>query len=272
MRATIPAPAARLLDFIADGESGGGYKVIYGHHEDDSGVPDITGLSLRQLLNYQGHWGALWGSSAAGRYQIMPDTLRSLIFSLQLSGEEIFDADMQDRLGYALLVRRGYGLYMPGALSVVAFGKALAQEWASLPVLADTQGAHGPIVRGQSYYAGDGLNKADVNPERFEAVLRAIRLDQLNSAPIPAPIQPAPIPAPVKPKGSFSLNLSLLTLIISHLNLLPYLQQDVTQETTILGSSADGTEKLAKTLVVLKNLIAQVEASMAGQQIPPAQQ
>lgn len=95
--------------------------------------------------------------------------------------------------------------------------------------------------------------------------------------PFPAPIPatpakpvPPPIPAP-QPKGLFPMNLSLLTLIISHLNLLSFLQQDVSQETAILSSSADGKTKLLQTLTVLKNLIAQVEASMAGQPIPPAQ-
>ncbi len=33
-------------------------------------------------------------------------------------------------------------------------------EWASLPVLADSQGDRQRIRRGQSYYAGDGLNRA----------------------------------------------------------------------------------------------------------------
>lgn len=65
------------------------------------------------------------------------------------------------------------------------------------------------------------------------------------------------------------MNLSLLTLILSHLNLLSYLQQDVSQEVSVLNSSADGAAKLQQSLVVLKNLIAQVEASIAGTPIPP---
>ncbi len=48
-------------------------------------------------------------------------------------------------------------------------------EWASLPVLTATKGAHRQVVRGQSYYAGDGLNKSLVKPERVEDVLRAVR-------------------------------------------------------------------------------------------------
>jgi hypothetical protein len=50
---------------------------------------------------------------------------------------------------------------------------------------------------------------------------------------------------------------------------LSYLQQDVSQEVSVLNSSADGSAKLQQSLVVLKNLIAQVEASIAGTPIPP---
>jgi hypothetical protein len=47
----------------------------------------------------------------------------------------------------------------------------LAREWASLPVQRDQRGATRLVKRGQSYYAGDGLNKASATPEE---VLRAV--------------------------------------------------------------------------------------------------
>src|SRR6185312_4179042 len=107
------------------------------------------------------------GSSAAGRYQFMRATLLGLRSELNLRGSQL----LQDRLGYHLLLRRGYDDFMAGKISRTEFGKRLAQEWASFPVLTVCKGAHRQLNRGQSYYAGDGLNKALVKPEKVEAVL-----------------------------------------------------------------------------------------------------
>ena len=74
------------------------------------------------------------------------------------------------------------------------FGKRLAQEWASFPVLAGTKGAKRTVARGQSYYAGDGLNKSLVTPEKVEAILRNVLAVACEpSLPdAPAVIKPAP--------------------------------------------------------------------------------
>lgn len=48
-------------------------------------------------------------------------------------------------------------------------------EWASFPVLTDARGKHRDVARGQSFYAGDGVNKALVSPERVEAVLDQVK-------------------------------------------------------------------------------------------------
>lgn len=76
---------------------------------------------------------------------------------------------------------------------MVAFAKGLAQEWASFPVLVDCRGAHRDIKRGQSFYAGDGLNKALVKPEKVEAVLQAVLAPAKPAqAQKPAPSVPEP--------------------------------------------------------------------------------
>ncbi|MFK3776570.1 hypothetical protein [Agrobacterium sp. NPDC089420] len=55
------------------------------------------------------------------------------------------------------------------------FGLNLAREWASFPVLSATKGEHRDVARGQSYYAGDRLNKSLVKPEQVEQRLRHVR-------------------------------------------------------------------------------------------------
>lgn len=173
MDATVPAGAALLLDFIAGFESAGRYDVIYGHHEKGLKTP-ITAMTLDELAAQQRVWGKQWGSSAAGRYQFMPPTLAGLRATLKLDGKTVFSPDLQDRLGYHLLKQRGYGKFKAGSLGLEAFARQLAMEWASLPVLVACQGAHRKIAAGETFYAGDRLNRALVPPETVKAMLQRV--------------------------------------------------------------------------------------------------
>ncbi len=174
MDKTVPAGAALLLDFIGGIEAPRGYDVIYGNNQDKLPKP-ITQMTIGELVDAQASFTKRFKSSASGRYQFMRDTLQDLSRELGLRGTQIFDANLQDRLGYHLLKRRGYDLFIAGKISRTEFGKRLAQEWASLPVLAATQGAHRQLKRGQSYYAGDALNKSLVTPAKVEAVLNKVK-------------------------------------------------------------------------------------------------
>jgi muramidase (phage lysozyme) len=171
MHPSIPPFARHLLDFIGDIEAPRGYDTIYGNNQAKLAKP-VTRMSIAEVIALQPSWTARFGSSATGRYQFMRATLQGLVTELRLTGAELLDRDMQDRLGFHLLKRRGYEQFVDGKINVVEFGKRLAQEWASLPVLADTRGAHREVKRGQSYYAGDGLNKSLVSPTRVEVALR----------------------------------------------------------------------------------------------------
>lgn len=174
MDKSVPAGAAMLLDFIGGIEAPKGYGTIYGNNQDKLPKP-LTSMTLAEVQASQSSWTRRFGSSATGRYQFMKATLEGLINELKLSTAQKLDADLQDRLGYHLLKRRGYDQFMAGKISATEFAKRLAQEWASLPVLAAGKGAHRNLVRGQSYYAGDGLNKSLVDPAKVEAVLGLVK-------------------------------------------------------------------------------------------------
>ncbi|ODN69892.1 hypothetical protein [Methylobrevis pamukkalensis] len=199
MDKTIPAAAAILLDFIGETETGeagrAGYDVIYAHQQGRLPKP-ITSMTIAEL---QGHQASGWPakSTASGRYQFMRATLAELRKELALRDSQIFDPDLQDRLGYHLLIRRGYRDFVGGRMSRTEFGARLAMEWASFPVLADRKGSNRQVARGQSYYAGDGLNKALVHPSAVEAVLD--RVLAAAAAPSPAPVQPPAAPPDVEP-------------------------------------------------------------------------
>jgi len=222
MDTTIPAGAARLLDFIRDTEVGtesrSGYDVIYGFNQGKLPKP-VTSMSIDEVLANQASWSSRFGSSATGGYQFMRATLGGLKDELKLLGRQILDANLQDRLGFHLLKRRGYERFVSGQIDRTEFGRRLSQEWASFPVLAPVRGAHASLTRGQSYYAGDALNKALVSPETVEKVLDEV-LDlaratagapiarpepegYLPSAPVPTPT-PAPVAKPGFDIGRFS--------------------------------------------------------------------
>lgn len=189
MDRTVPAPAAILLDFIGDIEAPRGYDTIYGNNQTKLATP-ITKMTIGELIDAQASFTKRFKSSASGRYQFMRATLQDLSKELGLRGTQFFDADLQDRLAFHLLKRRGYEDFMSGKISRGEFGKRLSQEWASFPVLAATQGAHRKLVRGQSYYAGDELNKALVTPAKVEAVLNKVKAAGNIVSPSLPPVQP----------------------------------------------------------------------------------
>ena len=205
MDKTVPAGAAILLDFIRKTEVGrtdrASYDVIYGQNQHQL-KKQITAMTIGELVDEQASFTKRFKSSASGGYQFMRKTLQDLARELRLSGKQMFDPDLQDRLGYHLLKRRGYEEFMAGKITMTEFSKRLAMEWASFPVLAATKGAHGQLKRGQSYYDGDALNKALVTADAIEAVLRKAKAAG-NDLPVLAPEKPETErlpPEPEKPK------------------------------------------------------------------------
>ena len=192
MDKTVPAGAAMLLDFIGDLEAPQGYGTIYADKQGRLPKP-LTSMTLGEVIDAQKAWSKSHGSSAAGRYQFLRATLIDLSKELGLRDSQRFDADLQDRLGFHLLKRRSYEAFMAGKIDRTEFGKRLAQEWASLPVLAATRGQKRELKRGQTFYGGDGLNKVLVAPECVEAML-----DKVKQARAAAPERDAP--APARPK------------------------------------------------------------------------
>ncbi|WP_412033217.1 hypothetical protein ACLIR7_09090 [Nitratireductor aquimarinus] len=207
MDRTVPAGAALLLAFVYETETSRRppecYEVIYAHRQDRLPKP-LTRMTVDEVISAQRTWSRHHGSSAAGAPQFIRKTLIGLKEELGLRGSQVFDANLQDRLAYHLLIRRGYHQFVNGEISRTEFGRRLSGEWASFPVLADTRGAHRHVQRGQSYYAGDSLNKALVSPEKVEAVLDKVYDLAITKAPASEPRpQPEVKPEPVAKSKRF---------------------------------------------------------------------
>lgn len=195
----IPAPARQLLDFIGSKEAPRGYDTVYANKMAQMPRP-ITAMTVDAVIADGPRRTKAFGSSACGRYQFMTATLQGLRRETPTIGARRLTSDLQDDLGLRLLRRRGIDGFLVGALSVTEFGLRLAQEWASFPVLRATKGQHRQVYRGQSYYAGDGLNKALVSADEVERFLNILRAEPtLTVADPPVIIAPRAeiVPAPV---------------------------------------------------------------------------
>lgn len=166
--------ATRLLSFIASHESDGNYNAHFGR-AGNTNNPKFTSMLLKSVLDWQTRFVNDNGSpsSAVGRYQIIHNTMRGLIEALALDVDQVrFNGETQDKMALKLLEGRGYAKYRSGTLGVEDFATELAKEWAALPVLKSVQGQKRMVARGQSFYAGDGLNKALASADEIEALLR----------------------------------------------------------------------------------------------------
>ena len=141
-------PVAPLLNLIGNTEGtdrGAGYNETLGYGKFTGGDVQLTGMTLDQIDQLQtkmlSHPDNSWNSSALGRYQIIRTTLRDIRRELGLSGDELYDEAMQDRLAMHLLERRGLNLWRAGRLTDEQFMKRLSAEWASLPK-ADGKGTY----------------------------------------------------------------------------------------------------------------------------------
>lgn len=165
-----------LLDFIARFESRGDYNIVWGGIKGyDRPKKPLTTMTVGEVLAWQDSIDARYMSEASGRYQIMEDTLRGLYRQAGVPLSANYDKETQDKLAVALLRRRGLDDYLAGTMSLHKFALALAKEWASLPIPFDLERGGRKYLKGQSYYAGDGLNKAHADLDEFLAVIQSVR-------------------------------------------------------------------------------------------------
>lgn len=129
-----------LLSFIAAGEGGynsmnqgtSGGRIVGSTHNAASVLgKNLTDMTIGEVMAAQDARRLF----AAGRYQIIPSTLREVLGFAGLTPRDLFSPQNQDRLGLALIQRRRPAWnYLTGKSDDRSAALlALAQEWASLP-------------------------------------------------------------------------------------------------------------------------------------------
>ena len=188
-----------LLTAIRSKEAPKGYGQIYSGAK---GVPkdtDVSKMTLGEVLAFQQKMrDAGSSSSACGGYQFIYKTLKATIAQMGLSLNQVWNADLQDRMAIWLLEGRGLSKFMAGKLSVEDFANNLSMEWASLPVVKSSNSVgsafYGKKV-GASFYDGDGLNKAHHTPTYILALVHNLRSGGI-VPPAPEPVHKAPADKP----------------------------------------------------------------------------
>lgn len=136
-----------VLGLIRNAETAHGYVDFYRGSKIAPPRP-LTEMTIKEVRAWQDRSvRAGSASSAAGGYQIIRKTLDGLVNNLGLTGDELFDEQMQDRMAMHLMEEKGYNKWLAGDMSDADFANGLAQVWAGLPTTS-----------GKSFYAGDGLN------------------------------------------------------------------------------------------------------------------
>lgn len=136
----------QIIELAATQESHGNYNIMNG-----GAIKPLTSMTIDQVLEMQKNPPS--GSSAAGKYQIMRETLMDIKKIEGLTGKELFNETMQERLGLALLERRELSKFINEEINVEQFMKNIAMEWAAMPV----------DMSGQSYHKNHPDSKIDPN-------------------------------------------------------------------------------------------------------------
>lgn len=114
----------RIKAGIFKGESGGDYSALFGYQNREGGKWagfDPRKMTINQVLAFQdpsgpyGQWVATQNkgtvSTPVGAYQIVGRTLRDFRDRMGLTGNELFDEAMQDRIGAEILKAQGTGAW-----------------------------------------------------------------------------------------------------------------------------------------------------------------
>jgi muramidase (phage lysozyme) len=172
-----------------------GYNTTLGYDAYTGGPVDLVSMTLDEVDALQtrmlGHPNNRWNSSAVGWMQIVRKTLRSVRAKLKLSGNDLFDEAMQDRLTCFLLGYRGIDKWLHGKMAIEMLVNNLAMEWASFPA-----------SDGTGWYSGQSARIAVDDVRQALSEVRARHFGQITQPTPQPPPQPSPAP-PVFDQGPF---------------------------------------------------------------------
>lgn len=164
-----------LGDAIANGEGSyeawnagapEGKRVLYGNMHAAKGT--ITGKTIQYLLDasVKYTWKDKRRRFATGKYQTIPKTLNSAKSALDLTGNELYDADMQERVFREFLLSNRASitaLIKDGSATVKQAMIDASKEWASIALPKGEKNKFGKVSDGTIGYHQSGTNRANIH-------------------------------------------------------------------------------------------------------------
>lgn len=169
-QSTLTGPTEMLAQAISHGE--GSYSSVnrglvngmnLGSYEEDLSQLTVDEILARNKLPTDDPRRM----NAVGRYQIINSTLRDLKKNMGLSGNELFTPELQDKMFIELLPESAKGYINGKHNDKISAMTDVSKVWSSVGVPVAMQGKHRMIQAGESFYAGDGGNKANAKSIRL---------------------------------------------------------------------------------------------------------
>jgi len=158
-----------ILDLIAKYEAvGGSYDSIY----PSSTKPGLSKMTISKADSWQESTASSRGSAAAGRYQFM--YIKKQAADAGIGPDKIFSPENQDKMAIALIEKKRKVTYDLMQKDPDEAMIRLGMEWAALPMPKSMQGHKRMVSAGQSYYAGDGKNKAGASVKEVRDAMKGI--------------------------------------------------------------------------------------------------
>ena len=202
--AALQSNATPLLEYIGNLESPRGYDaVLSGISQSRQPPKQLTTMTIQEVLDWQERIdNGPQASEAAGRYQIVEDTLRgynndryssrqaaiaagrgssALYTKAGLSGSDLFSVINQDKMAMVLIEQRGLSKYLNDEIRWDEFANNLSNEFASLPIVG------GPNA-GQSSYEGVAGNRSlggDTAAAKIQGIRSAIEAVKARASALP---------------------------------------------------------------------------------------
>ena len=156
-------PYAGILGLLEKYEAGAaGWESMY----PNTSLPGATNMTIAEVADK--------ATAAVGMYQNLPKYLNKRAEAVGLDPtKDKYTPENQIKIA-EYLIEKGQANVTPQMLkdNPDEAMLRLSKVWAAIPVPYDTQGANKRVSKGESYYAGDGVNKAHITPNMMYSAMK----------------------------------------------------------------------------------------------------
>lgn len=147
----------QILDLIALYESRGNYNAVFSSPQN----PNLTNMTISEVIAYGSKIKAKTGGTPLGRYQIVQGTLQGILKSAGVSLNDKFSPEIQDKLCVQIMKSAGAdpNMFLMGSVSPEKCVSKWANQWSTWPTSPNNKN----IVGNESAWQwNDIVNKLNI--------------------------------------------------------------------------------------------------------------